>query len=95
MHVVIRRYTNAQPLVTAMREKSTEVEQLISAVSGFKSYYAIYAGDMATTITVCESKAGTDESMRAAADWVRQNVAAGAVSAPEVSEGDTYIHFSA
>jgi hypothetical protein len=46
------------------------------------------------TITVCRDKAGTDESIRRAADWVRQNVPAGAVGAPEITEGQTYIDFA-
>jgi hypothetical protein len=46
------------------------------------------------TITVCEDKAGTDESVRVAAGWVRENLPAGAVSAPEITEGETYMDFT-
>jgi hypothetical protein len=43
-------------------------------------------------VTVCQEKAGADESVRVAADWVRQN-APGATSPPRISEGTTILHF--
>ena len=46
------------------------------------------------TVTVCDDKAGTDESSRRAAEWVKEN--AGAVAdAPSITEGDTVLQFSA
>jgi hypothetical protein len=77
-----------------MEQKRADVEQLLRGVPGFRSYYAIRSGDSVATITVCDDKAGTDESIRVAADWVRQNLPAGAVNPPEITEGETYIQFS-
>lgn len=51
------------------------------------------SGDGGATVTVCEDKAGTDESSRRAADFVKDNVSA-APGAPVVTEGDTVLHFS-
>ena len=45
------------------------------------------------TVTVCEDKAGTDESSRRAAEWVKENVSATA-DPPAISEGDTVLHFT-
>jgi hypothetical protein len=45
------------------------------------------------TVTVCEDKAGTDESSRRAADWVKDNVSATA-DPPTITEGDTVLQFS-
>ncbi|HYH58458.1 MAG TPA: hypothetical protein VD790_04480 [Thermoleophilaceae bacterium] len=46
------------------------------------------------TVTVCDDKAGTDESSRRAAEWVKENV--GATATPPVTvEGDTLLQFSA
>ena len=50
-------------------------------------------GDGVATVTVCDSKAGTDESARRAADWVRTNMAGASISPPETTEGETYISF--
>jgi hypothetical protein len=94
MYAVVRRYTGAQALVNAMEQKKADVEKLLKGVPGFRSYYAINSGGSVATITVCDDKAGTDESSRRAADWVRQNVPIGAINAPEVTEGETYIQFN-
>jgi hypothetical protein len=95
MYVVVRRYTGASALVDTMVRKEQEVRELISTVPGFRAYYAARTGggDAVATVTVCDDKAGTDESTRRAGEWVRANVAGAAVAAPEVTEGETYINF--
>ena len=94
MYVVVRRYNGAAALVDAMTQRQQEVRDLISGVPGFKAYYAARAGDGgAVTVTVCDSKQGTDESIRRAADWVGKNVSGGSISPPEITEGETYINF--
>jgi hypothetical protein len=72
-----------------MSANATEIEQLLPGVPGFVAY-----GENVTTVTVCQEKAGTDESMRRAAAWVKENLEQGAVPAPRISEGDTYMSFS-
>jgi hypothetical protein len=44
-------------------------------------------------MTVCQDKAGTDESTRRAAEWVKTNLKPGTVSPPRISEGDTFLSF--
>ena len=53
------------------------MKRLISGVRGFVSYAAVRSGDGGMTVTVCQDKAGTDESSRRAAGWVKENVSAG------------------
>jgi len=43
-------------------------------------------------VTICEDKAGTDESSRLAAEWVKENVSA-TVDRPAITEGDTVLQF--
>jgi hypothetical protein len=45
------------------------------------------------TVTVCEDKAGSDESSRRAAEWVTENISATA-NPPVMTEGDTVLQFS-
>jgi len=45
-------------------------------------------------VTVCDDKAGADESSRRAAEWVKTNLS-GPVDPPAISEGDTVLHFGA
>ena len=43
-------------------------------------------------MTICQDKAGTDESSRRAAEWVKENVSA-MVDPPAITEGSTVLHF--
>ena len=65
MYVVVRRYTGASALADVMVQREQEVRELISTVPGFRAYYAARTGggDAVATVTVCDDKAGTDESM--------------------------------
>ena len=94
MYVVVRRYTGAAKLVEAMVERQSEVKDLISSVPGFRAYYAVNTSNGGVaTITACDDQAGTTESSRRAAEWVRTNVSGVTISPPEISEGETYIAF--
>jgi hypothetical protein len=94
MYIVVRRYTGATALIDAMTQREQEVRDLISSVPGFRAYYAARAGGGGVvTVTVCDGKEGTDESIRRAADWVRANVSGASISPPEITEGETYINF--
>ena len=95
MYVVMRRYSGASALADAMTQREQEVRDLISTVPGFRAYYAARTGSGGglVTITVCDDKAGTDESTRRAGEWVRTNMAGASISAPEVTEGEAYINF--
>jgi heme-degrading monooxygenase HmoA len=93
MHAVIRRYRGASALNDLLAQRSQDVEQLLSDVPGFEAYYAIRDGDELATVTVCQDQAGTQESSRRAAEWVRQNFTSGSVGAPEIIEGEAFIRF--
>jgi hypothetical protein len=95
MHTVIRRYKNASKLIAELERKPNEVEQLITTVPGFVAYHAVRDGDTLVTLTTCRDKDGTAETTRRAADWVRANLPADALVTPEITAGDTFLHFSA
>jgi hypothetical protein len=44
------------------------------------------------TVTICEDKAGTDESSRRAAEWVKENVST-TVDPSAITEGSTVLQF--
>jgi hypothetical protein len=94
MQVVIRSYSGqgASDLFDALAEKEDDVKSIISTVPGFISYSAFRNDGGGQTVTVCQDKAGTDESSRRAAEWVRKNVSV-TVDPPTVSEGGTVLHF--
>ena len=94
MHVVVRSYSGqgASELFDLLGEREEDVKELISGVPGFVKYAAFRSGDGGMTVTMCEDKAGTDESSKRAAEWVKENVT-GAVDPPAISEGSTVLDF--
>lgn len=95
MYLVVRSYSGpgASELFDLIGERQEEIRDLIGGVPGFVSYAAARTGDdSGVTATVCQDKAGTDESSRRAAEWVSQNVST-AGTAPTISEGSTVAQF--
>ena len=94
MHVVLRSYSGqgASELFDLLGQRDADVKALIGGVPGFVSYAAIRSGDGGVTVTVCEDQAGTDESSRRAAEWVKENVS-GPLSPAAITEGDTVLQF--
>jgi len=95
MHVIIRSYSGqgVSDLFDALAERQDEVKSLMGTVPGFISYSAFRNnGGGGQTVTACQDKAGTDESSRRAAEWIRENLAV-SVDPPAVSEGSTVVHF--
>jgi hypothetical protein len=95
MYAVVRTYSSqgASELFDLLEQREQDVRALISGVPGFVSYTAVRSGDGGLTVTVCDDKAGTDESSKRAAEWVKANLGA-AGSAPTITEGSTVLQFS-
>ena len=95
MYTVVRQYSGpgATELFGALESRKDEVESIIRGVSGFVSYTLLQTSEGGISVTVCQDKAGTDESVKAAADWVRQNVPA-SVTPPVISEGNTILQLN-
>jgi hypothetical protein len=92
MYAVVRRYAGASALADALVQHAEDVSALLKDVPGFKAYYALRTAEGAVaTMTVCEDQAGTQESSRRAAEWVRSNLAGLSVGAPEITEGETFL----
>ena len=95
MHAIVRSYSGqgASELFEQLEQRNEEVKDLIGGVPGFVSYTAFRSSEGGATVTVCQDKAGTDESSRRAAEWVKENISATA-DLPEITEGTTVVHFS-
>ena len=94
MYVVVRSWTGqgAPELFDLLTQREEDVKALITGVPGFSSYAAFRSGDGGTTVTICEDKAGTAESSRRAAEWVKENVST-TVNPPAITEGSTILQF--
>jgi hypothetical protein len=95
MYVVVRSYSGpgASELFDLLGQREQDIKDLIGGVPGFVSYAAFRSGgDSGMTVTVCQDKAGTDESSRRAGEWVKENVSTTG-SPPVVTEGNTVLQF--
>jgi hypothetical protein len=94
MYVVVRSYSGqgASELFDLMGQREQDIKSLISGVPGFVSYAAFRSGDGGMTVTVCQDKAGTDESSRRAAEWVKENIST-TTNPPVITEGSTVLQF--
>jgi hypothetical protein len=96
MHAVVRSYSGsgAKELIDLLEERKGEVESLIREVSGYVSYTLFRTDSGGVSVTVCQDKAGTDESLRLARDWIQENASDLRVSPPVVSEGSVILQLS-
>jgi hypothetical protein len=75
-----------------LEEHKEDVEKIMHPIKGFASYTLLRTADGCVSVTVCKDKAGTDESLRGAADWIKKNASNIGASAPAVSEGSIILH---
>lgn len=96
MHAIIRSYSGsgARDLFGLLEDRKAELESLIRAVPGFVAYTLIRTDDGGASVTVCQDKAGTDESLRVARNWIAENAPDLNVDPPSVSEGPTVLQLS-
>jgi hypothetical protein len=93
MHAVIRTYSGpaAKMLFDLLEERKREVESIIRPIKGFVGYSLLRTADGGASVTVCQDKAGTDESLRVARDWIQKNASNISASPPAVSEGSVIL----
>jgi hypothetical protein len=96
MYAVVRSYSGqgAAEVFDLVESRDEDVRALIGGVPGFVSYVALRSGDGGVTVTVCDDEAGTDESSRRAAEFVKENIST-AVDPPVITAGSTVLQMSA
>ena len=93
MHAVLRTYSGkgAKELMDVLEKHKTEVDAIIRAVKGFVSYSLVRTAEGGFSLSVYQDKAGTEESIRKASEWVKQNAANTGAAPPAVSDGAVII----
>ncbi|GHD65533.1 MULTISPECIES: hypothetical protein [Streptomyces] len=89
MYAAIRRYEGVTDSGEAARLVNEGFVPLMRQVPGFVAYYWIDTGDGAMVSTsVFQDRAGADESISRAADFVRDNLASLLPNPPQVMAGE-------
>jgi len=65
----------------------------MGGIDGFKAYYLLRLAEGTSTVSVFENKEGAEESSRAAAAWLSENLPDLNVAAPYVTAGDVLVAF--
>ncbi len=88
MYAAVRRYEGITDDAEAGRLVGESFIPLLEHVPGFIAYYWIDAGGGAmASLSVFDDKAGADESVRLAHEWVAENAAELIPNPPQVTEG--------
>lgn len=94
-HSVVRLYSDSGPLIAKIRESEAEVQAIMRSVPGFLTYGIMDTGGGAISVTTCDDKAGTDESVARAAAWIKANLPDAKIAPPRIIEGEAVFRFDA
>ena len=96
MFAVIRNYQNESPdVLEQIRMRTDAIRDVIAGIDGFQAYYLLDTREGGfATISVYEDRAGAEESTRAAAKWVGENIANWTPNPPTVIQGEVAINLA-
>ncbi len=94
MYAMIRKYQYDQHNGEEIDRKIREIfVPLLEKTPGFVAYYWLDTGEgSGASLTVFQDKTGAEESLRIAADFVREHMAGMTISSPEVTQGEVQAH---
>ena len=94
MHTTVRAYSGkgAREFFDLLEKSKADVEKTMRSVKGLVSFTLVHSADGGFSVTVCNDKAGTEESVQKARDWIAKNAAGTGVAAPNLYEGSVVLH---
>jgi len=98
MHAVVRTYSGkgAKELADLLEKRKSDVENVMRSVKGLVSYTMLRrTADGCCSVSLCNDKAGVEESIQKARDWIKANASATGVSAPAIADGSVVVHLKA
>ena len=93
MYTVVRNYSGsgAKALFDLLENKKSDIEATFKGIKGLITYTLARTGDGGITVTVCQDKAGADESVRVARDWIQKNIPNTGAAPPAITEGEVVV----
>ena len=90
MYTVIRRYEGVRDPDEVTRRATEEFAPMLAERPGFQGYWVVRGGgDVLASITVFETRGEAEDSTKAAAAWVSENLAKLVPNPPQVTAGET------
>jgi hypothetical protein len=90
MYVTIRSYVGHE-LADAILANQSAVKEVIGGVDGVKAYYLVRTEEGTMSVTVTDSEASAEETTRAAANWVRENMGDSPGGSAQISGGEVLV----
>jgi hypothetical protein len=94
MFASIRKYNEAPAFTDELVKRQDDIKSVLRPIPGFHAYYLLNTNDGAVSVTVCENRAGTDESDRVAAMWLKNNLPHFATRPPVITTGEVRIQMN-
>ena len=95
MFASIRKYNGSSQLSDELFKLQDDLKSVIRPIRGFHAYYLVKTTDGAVSFTVCEDKAGAEESNRAEAAWLKTKLPTFASRSPETTIGEVNVRLRA
>ncbi|MDR3607587.1 MAG: antibiotic biosynthesis monooxygenase [Oligoflexia bacterium] len=96
MYVVTRRYQLAKESVKEVVDKTKEgFIPLVEKIPGFIDYYYVHSDGSVIVINVFETRAGAEQSVRLASEWIAKNIPHLYAGTPEIFSGDVILQHRA
>ena len=94
MFASIRKYNEAPAFADDLVKRQEEIKSVLRPIHGFHAYYLLKTNDGVISMTVCDDRAGAEESNRVAASWLKDKLPTFATRAPEITTGEVRIHLN-
>ena len=84
----IRKYSGAPMLSDELVKHQEAIKTVLRPIRGLHAFYLVKTTEGAVSLTLCEDKAGVDESNRVEATWLKDKLPTFSNRAPEISTGE-------
>jgi len=91
MFASIRKYTGVPMLSDELVKHETEIQAVLDPIKGFHALYVIKTDSGVVSMTLCEDRAGAEESNRVSAQWLKDKLPTFATTTPEITIGEVRI----
>lgn len=95
MFASLRKYSGSPLLSDELVKHQDSIKSALQPIRGFHAYSLIKTGDGAVSMTVCEDRAGVEESNRVASAWLKDKLPTFASRAPEITIGEVRLQIEA
>ena len=96
MYAVVRTYEGpgVDELFDLLDRRKVEVEAVMRTVPGLVSYTLVRTSAGGIAVTVCEDRAGADQSTRLAKEWIQQHASELGSNPPDVDLGSVLVQIT-